>query len=210
MAQSISAFLHEQRPVLVTTNQPQEAIELLLVETFDLLILDLDQLGGTAVTILKSCPPMTVSLVLGSKALKDEILRTIKAGASDFALKPLDGSLFKARVGMALAKISDSPRERITFGDLLFDVTGGGVELNGTRLALTPTENALLLTLMRRAGAPVTKDFLSQSICQDDDWVSHTAIEVYIHRLRRKMQDSIVKIETRRGLGYALQLSPKN
>ena len=207
IAQNISGILSEQKPILVRADRAREACDLLSMDEFDLVILDLDLLGDKAQNVLRDCPPEAFTLALANRTDKQKVLEAIKAGASDFIMKPLDATLFRLRIGMALAHPKDQSRDEISFGDLMFNVTDGSIEFDGERLSLTPTENTLLLALMRRGGALVNKEFLSRSLCQSDDWMSNSAVEVYVHRLRRKLCKTRVKIETVRGLGYVLQHS---
>lgn len=74
-----------------------------------------------------------------------------------------------------------------------------------SRLALTPREQALLTVLMYRRTRPVSRQQLFEQIFSLSDEVSPESIELYIHRLRKKLQGSNVRITTLRGLGYVLE-----
>ncbi len=209
LRQTIGGILIDSHPILVVAESAWEACELLLIDEYDLILLDLDLLQESANSVLQDCPSSTFTLALGSPASKEKILDAIKSGASDFALQPLDAALFRLRIGMALANSVAVQENWIKFGCLTFDVTNSSVLLAGEQLALTPTERRLLLALMRRGGSLVNKQFLSRAISIETDWSSNSAVEVYIHRLRRKLESSDVQIRTVRGLGYALHLSSK-
>ncbi|MBU1442006.1 MAG: winged helix-turn-helix domain-containing protein, partial [Gammaproteobacteria bacterium] len=77
--------------------------------------------------------------------------------------------------------------------------------LRGTLLALTPREHAALTALLLRSGMPVGKQTLSGKVFPLDSDVGPSAIELVLHRLRRKLADGDVRITTVRGLGYMLE-----
>lgn len=77
--------------------------------------------------------------------------------------------------------------------------------MRGQRLSLTPREQALLTVLMFRRSRPVSRQQLFEQVFSLNDEVSPESIELYVHRLRKKLQDSDVRITTLRGLGYVLE-----
>ena len=90
-------------------------------------------------------------------------------------------------------------------GDLSFDQVGKIAELNGQALDLSARELALLEIFMQRPGRMVNKEQIVDLLCQWGEEVSTNAVEVYIHRLRKKLEPGGVKIATVRGLGYCLE-----
>ena len=81
----------------------------------------------------------------------------------------------------------------------------GVARLNGEPIELSARELGLLEILLRRAGRLVSKDQLVNHLCEWGEEVSGNAIEVYVHRLRRKLEPDGVRIVTVRGLGYRLE-----
>ena len=79
-----------------------------------------------------------------------------------------------------------------------FDIDGTAIELSGRELGL-------LEVLLQRAGRMVSKDQLVEHLCEWGEEVSNNAIEVYVHRLRKKIEQGPIRIATVRGLGYCLQ-----
>ena len=90
-------------------------------------------------------------------------------------------------------------------GDLGFNTNTREFQIADKPLALTPRERAVLELLARKAGSTVTKQALAQSLFSLDEDVSIDAIEIYVHRLRKKLEHSSAKIMTLRGLGYLLR-----
>ena len=86
-----------------------------------------------------------------------------------------------------------------------FDATGRVAYINDQMIELSARELSLLEVLLQRAGRLVSKDQLVERLCEWGDEVSNNAIEVYIHRLRKKIEQGPVRIATVRGLGYCLE-----
>ena len=93
----------------------------------------------------------------------------------------------------------------IQCGALTFDQVARSAQLNGGLLDLSARELGLLEILLSRAGRLVSKDQLVDHLCGWGEEVSHNAIEVYVHRLRKKLESGGVRIATVRGLGYCLE-----
>jgi DNA-binding response OmpR family regulator len=93
----------------------------------------------------------------------------------------------------------------IQCGSLSFDQVGRVAHINEQALDLSAREIGLLEVLLTRMGRLVSKDQLVDHLCGWGEEVSHNAIEVYVHRLRKKLESGGVKIATVRGLGYCLE-----
>ena len=92
-------------------------------------------------------------------------------------------------------------------GALTYDQVGRIARLNGEPLELSAREVSLLEIFLSRAGRLVSKDQLVSHVCEWGEEVSPNAIEVYVHRLRKKLEPGGVRIVTVRGLGYSLEKS---
>ena len=90
-------------------------------------------------------------------------------------------------------------------GSLSFDPVGRVTQIAGVPLDLSAREIGLLEILLARMGRLVSKDQLVDHLCGWGEEVSHNAIEVYVHRLRKKLESGGIKIATVRGLGYCLE-----
>jgi two-component system OmpR family response regulator len=88
---------------------------------------------------------------------------------------------------------------------LEFDQTGRVASVDQRALELSAREVSLLEILLTRTGRMVSKSQIVDHLCEWGDEVSSNAIEVYVHRLRKKLEPSGVKIATVRGLGYCLE-----
>ncbi|MBS0318468.1 MAG: winged helix-turn-helix domain-containing protein, partial [Proteobacteria bacterium] len=93
----------------------------------------------------------------------------------------------------------------IRCGDLGYDLRTRQFTLAGQPLALPPRERSLLEALMLKVGSTVPKQALIDSLFDQDDEPSADAVELYVHRLRRKLESSQATIITLRGVGYLLR-----
>lgn len=98
---------------------------------------------------------------------------------------------------------------RFVCGPLAYDSGTKAFRIGEALLALTPREHAVLRVLITRSGEPLSKlEILERVFCDDSD-VQPDAVEVLVHRLRKRLQGSSVGIRTLRGLGYVLDSTPR-
>ena len=105
----------------------------------------------------------------------------------------------------ALTRRATGNSPAIVCGSLSFDPVGRVTQIAGVPLDLSAREIGLLEILLARMGRLVSKDQLVDHLCGWGEEVSHNAIEVYVHRLRKKLESGGIKIATVRGLGYCLE-----
>jgi two-component system OmpR family response regulator len=94
---------------------------------------------------------------------------------------------------------------QMRLGALVYDQVGRTAALGGHALELSARELGLLEILLKRVDRLVSKEQIVDHLCEWGEEVSHNAIEVYVHRLRRKLEGGDIRIATVRGLGYCLQ-----
>lgn len=185
----------------------QEADAALLTVTYDLLILDLGLPKLTGLEVLKRLRGRSSSLpvlILTAMDGTGDRVKGLDLGADDYMVKPFDLAELEARV-RALTRRSSGTTPTILCGQLSYDQVGRVAHIQGQPLELSAREIGLLEVLLSRMGRLVSKDQLVDQLCGWGEEVSHNAIEVYIHRLRKKIEPGGVKIATVRGLGYCLE-----
>lgn len=184
-----------------------EADAALYGQPFDLLILDLGLPKLSGIDVLRrlrgrKCS-MPVLILTAQDGVEDRV-RGLDAGADDYLTKPFALPELEARV-RALTRRGTGNATRIEFGSLVYDQSDRLVTVAGQVVDLSAREMGLLEVLLLRAGRLVSKDQLVDHLCSWGEEVSNNAIEVYVHRLRKKLEPGGVKIATVRGLGYCLE-----
>jgi two-component system, OmpR family, response regulator len=179
----------------------------LVTNHYDLLILDLGlpKLSGLEVLRrMRGRGNKTPVLILTALDGTNDRVKGLDLGADDYMGKPFDLAELEARV-RALTRRSTGTSPVMQYGALTYDQVGRVAEVNGQSLDLSARELGLLEILLTRIGRLVSKDQLVDQLCGWGEEVSHNAIEVYIHRLRKKLEPAGVRIATVRGLGYCLE-----
>ena len=184
-----------------------EADAALAGQVYDLLILDLGLPRMNGIDVLKrlrarkSAQPV---LILTAQDGVDDRVRGHDAGADDYLTKPFALPELEARVRALTRRGTGQPR-CIEIGQLSYDQADRVVKIGGQLVDLSAREIGLLEIFLLRVGRLVSKDQLVDHLCGWGEEVSSNAIEVYVHRLRKKLEDSGVRIVTVRGLGYCLE-----
>lgn len=176
-------------------------------QAFDLAIIDigLPKLSGIEVIRrMRARKCTTPVLILTAQDGIEDRVRGLDAGADDYMCKPFALPELEARV-RALTRRGTGMPTRIEVGALAYDQTDHVASVNGQAIELSARETALLEVLLLRAGRLVNKEQLVNHLCGWGEEVSNNAIEVYVHRLRKKIEHSGLRIVTLRGLGYCLE-----
>jgi two-component system OmpR family response regulator len=179
----------------------------LVAGEYDLVILDLGlpKLNGLEVLRrLRARGSKVPVLILTALDGVSDRVRGLDLGADDYLAKPFALTELEARVRALTRRGQSGASTLLRHGDLTYDQVGKVAELGGRPLDLSAREMGLLEILLQRGGRMVSKEQLVDHMCEWGEEVSTNAIEVYIHRLRRKLEGGDVKIVTVRGLGYTL------
>jgi two-component system OmpR family response regulator len=180
----------------------------LSTQTFDLLILDvgLPRLSGLEVLKRLRARNVTVPvLILTAADSVEQRVKGLDLGADDYMAKPFALSELEARVRALTRRAVGGTQTLLKHGPLSLDQVGHAAFLNEQMLDLSARELSLLEILMQRPGRLVSKEQLVDHLCSWGEEVSNNAIEVYVHRLRKKIETDGVRIVTVRGLGYYLE-----
>lgn len=178
---------------------------------YDALILDLGLpgVGGHDVLAdLRAADHRLPVLILTARDSLMERVTTLHEGADDFLAKPFDVTELEARLIALIRRARGSDHPRFACGPLSYDSASKQFTLEHEVLVLTPREHGVLRTLIQRSGEPLSKLEITERVFYDEEDVSPEAIEVLVHRLRKRLGASPVQIKTLRGLGYVLEFNP--
>ena len=183
----------------------------LAANAFDLLILDLGLPRMSGLEVLKRLRARntaTAVLILTAADTVEQRVRGLDLGADDFMAKPFALDELEARVRALVRRAMGTSSTLIRLGPLTYDQVGRTVLLDEQPVELSAREIGLLEILLQRTGRLVSKEQIVGHLCEWGDEVSHNAVEVYMHRLRRKLEGGGIRIATVRGLGYCLERPP--
>ena len=183
------------------------ADEALKGEDFSLLILDLGLPKLDGLEVLRRLRKRNTTLpvlILSGREQADEKVTGLDLGADDYLVKPFSLSELQARVRALLRRGAGKAAPMLQYGDLSFDTVGRVASVAGKPLPLSLHEAGVLEILLRRFGRVVSKEQLVEQLYNYDKEVSHNAIEVYIHRVRKKLAASGVEVRTHYGRGYVI------
>ncbi len=184
--------------------------EIALIDTdYDLLILDLGLPKLDGVDLLKRLRSRGNSLpvlILTARDRLEDRVGGLDLGANDYMTKPFQLPELEARIRALLRKEQFSNRTEVRYGSLCFNtVTRTASVKDGEMLDLSARELAILEILIQRTDRMVSKEQLSDHLSSWDSEVTHNAVGIAIHRLRRKLEPFAITIRAIRGLGYRLE-----
>lgn len=207
----LAKALHDARLSVECAMNGADADSLLHTQDYALVILDLTlpKMDGLDVLRrLRARGRKTPVLILTARGGLSDRVQGLNLGADDYLAKPFELAELEARVKALLRRSQGNEAVSVACGALRFDTVSRMFTYGEMLLALTPREHAVLEALLMRAGRAVSKDKLFDEVFTLDDNANPDAIEIYIHRLRKKLERAgpgRVAITTLRGLGYLLE-----
>ena len=144
-------------------------------------------------------------ILTAREAIADRVTG-LDSGADDYLPKPFAVAELQARLRALVRRHQGAGTSAVLeLGRLSFDTASQQVFLDGKEVELSSREREVLSSLMHKAGKVVSKRALTQAISSWDTPVGSNAVEVYIYRLRKKLEGGDVSIRTVRGLGYMIE-----
>ena len=178
----------------------------LLTQEYDGVILDLTLPGKDGLDVLRGLRARGSRipvLILTARGAVDDRVKGLNLGADDYLAKPFELNELEARL-KALLRRSAGFNPVVRIGRLDFDTVSRMASVDGQPLPLTPRELDVLEALLLRGGRPLAREALFEKVFSLDEDARAEAIEIYVHRLRKKLDGSGVRVTTVRGLGYML------
>jgi len=208
LAEGLQSTLRQSGFAVDVFKNGAQADAVLASQTYDLLILDLGlpkMPGLEVLRRLRARNSRLPVLILTAADSIEERVRGLDLGADDYMAKPFALSELEARVRALVRRGVGGGPTLLKHGPLAFDSVGRMAYLNEQALELSARELGILEVLLQRTGRLVSKEQFVDQLCEWGEEVSNNAIEVYVHRLRRKIESGGVRIITVRGLGYCLE-----
>jgi two-component system OmpR family response regulator len=189
------------------------ADHMLLNQAYDLIILDLGLPGALdGMSVLRrlrrrgsSGSSTSPVLILTARAGLEDRVKGLDLGADDYMVKPFELPELEARARALVRRGKFGASPQLVHGRLTFDTVGRRASVDSQPLDLSARELSMLETLLLSTGRVVSKEQLAERLTGWGEEVGPNAIEVYIHRLRKKLEVAEVTVRTVRGLGYLLE-----
>ena len=209
LRKALATGLQADGMVVETAADGQEALELLQVAPFDVVVLDIMMPKVDGLQVLRHVRAArlpTHILVLSARDQVDDRVEALNLGADDYLVKPFAFAEVKARILALARRHFEEASPLVSAGPVEVDTTARIAHANGTQLSLTPKEYALLELLLRRRGHVLSRGAIFQQLYASDSDASDSVIEVLMSTLRSKLAAAGVGhlIETRRGFGYVI------
>ena len=177
-------------------------------DAFEVVILDLGLPHMDGLSVLKRLRARKISIsviILTARDALEDRIAGLDLGADDYLIKPIKLPELAARIRVQIRRKHAVTTTTIEYPPLTLHINEHLVTHLGEPFALSPREFSLLETLLIRVGKVVSKESLLGSMSDWDDSLGSNAIEVYMHRLRKKLELIGIEVRTVRGLGYMLE-----
>lgn len=189
----------------------EDADILISTNNYDLVVLDLGLPGIDGLEVLSRLRKRfctTPVLILSARNDLKDLVHGLNSGANDYLTKPFELEELQARIRALLRKEHWGNMNEVQHGNLSFDTVERKFYVGEKELELLPRELTVLELLFKKAGRTIKKQTIIDELTELDLELSDNALDIMIHRLRKKVEDSQCIIRTIRGMGYILE-TPK-
>lgn len=210
---AVAQALREESYAVDTAFDGDEADLLLGVNDYDLIVLDIllpKQDGLTLCASARARGSRTPILMLTARDSVQDRVQGLDSGADDYLVKPFNMDELLARVRALLRRDTGPKTTRLQVDDIVVDTLSHRVTRAGMAIELTSKEYAVLEYFMRHPGQVLTRTMISEHVWDEEFDSFSNIIDVYIRRLRRKIDDNhnTKLIHTIRGSGYLVGVNP--
>ncbi len=193
LQRSLAAGLEKAGAIVHVVGDGLGAAGLLATEDYDAVVLDLGLPGIDGWEVLRRLRARgkdTPVLILTAAGDLHDRVRGLDTGADDYLTKPFELEELVARLRAIVRRRVGQTQALWRLGRLSFDTARRQFALGELPLALAPREHGMLELLLAHAGRPISKDRLCDRLARDDEVPSASALEICVHRLRRKLDGS--------------------
>jgi two-component system OmpR family response regulator len=207
LAAALTRALGQAGYVVDLVDNGESANEALQGGTYDLVVLDLALPGLDGLAVLRRLRDRRSQvpvLILTARDTLDDRVAGLDLGADDYMTKPFDLPELEARVRALIRRGQYTAGASMTHGHLRFDPAARRLFYDDQPIEMSARELALTELLLARQGRVVSKEQIINQLFGFGEDVGSNAIEVYVHRVRRKLEPLGIEIRTVRGMGYLL------
>ncbi len=208
VAKGIRYYLQDMGHAVDVLHDGAEADAFLRGDGADLVVLDINLPEMDGLNVLREMRARGDNrpvLLLTARAETEDKITGLDAGADDYLSKPFEMAEFGARIRALSRRVSERPAQTASLGALRFDQTARMVAGPDGPLDIPRREVALFERLLLAEGRIVSKQVLLDSLYGTGADVDEPVVEVYVSRLRKRLQPYGVQIIVKRGLGYLMQ-----
>ena len=209
IALSLQRALQRDGNIVDLSHDGQSALGVLVDGSYDCIVLDLGlpDIDGTEVLRrLRKQRQHTPVVILSARDDPPDRVLGLDLGADDYVVKPFDLDELEARIRAVTRRGLARRGGDVEIGRLRLSMVERRVFIDADPVELSPREFAILECLMLRHGRVVSKRQLLESVDGWDSGMSENAVELYVHRVRKKIERSGSSIQTLRGFGYLMQV----
>lgn len=208
LAGALAQMLRAEGYAVDAMSSGEQAVLAARQEPFDLVILDIGLPGMDGYEVLRrlrGAGGATPVLMLTARDQIEDRVRGLDLGADDYMAKPFAMPELTARVRALIRRSQAQAGPRVQHGPLTLDTAARRAYLGGAPLELAGREWSVLEVLLARVERVVSKEAIIQAVTGWNEELSPNAIEVYVSRLRAKLEPAGIRIRTVRGFGYMLE-----
>jgi two-component system response regulator TctD len=210
LGHAVERYLTRGGHVVEWVRDGHDAVAISDTGEFDAVLLDLNLPGRSGEKVLEHLRHRggTPVVILTARGDVEDKLRLFRLGADDYLVKPFDLRELDARLSALVRRRSGFAGGQVVVGDLVFDADGRRALVGGRPLDLSGREYRLLEYFIAARGRVLSKEQILDHLVGLDEEVGINAVELYVSRLRRKLEGSRLQIRTIRGLGYVAEEAP--
>lgn len=197
-----------------TSFDGQEALELLTIKEYDLIITDINMPNMDGFTLIRTIRDKSINtpvIFLSAKDHIDDKIMGLDLGASDYIVKPFIFDELLARIRVITRKQTSSQSNILSISNLTLNIKTHEVKRDNNLITLTSKEYSLLKYMLLNKDIVLKRESIENSICDINYDGASNMVDVYIRYLRKKIDDNYDNklIHTIRGFGYVLKESDK-
>jgi DNA-binding response OmpR family regulator len=209
LTQALEFLFNKQKIDVEIANDGEEGLMLAEKDIYDVIVLDImlpNVSGLEIVRIIREKGIKTPVIMLTAKDTVDDKVLGLDSGADDYLVKPFATKELIARVrALGRRKSTEYINERYEFNDIAYSPKNFELSILGNNIKIPKKEGDLLEMLISRPGQVFTRDQIVDRLWGLESDVLENNIEIYIHHLRKRLEDTNTKIETIRGVGYIIK-----